>query len=269
MIKKVIHLSDVHIRTYRYHEEYNEVFDNLYTDIIEVLKSFDYDETRIVIVGDIFHQKITISNESMLLAAKFFKALSEIAPLIIVAGNHDMLENNQDRMDSITPVVELLGSDNISYYKDSVCYEDDNIVWCNYSVFNNCGRPDIDTARLTYGPDKKYIGLYHAPLMGAKTDIGYEFETARGLEIFDGCNAVMCGDIHMRQIIKSNIPVVYSSSLIQQDFGESIRKHGFLLWDIETLTFEEFDVENPYLYYTFEINGIDEVDNNAEILRNP
>jgi 3',5'-cyclic AMP phosphodiesterase CpdA len=38
----------------------------------------------------------------------FFKALEEIAPLIVIAGNHDLLENNKDRLDSITPVVQFL-----------------------------------------------------------------------------------------------------------------------------------------------------------------
>ena len=27
MIKSIIHIADIHIRTYRYHDEYNEVFE--------------------------------------------------------------------------------------------------------------------------------------------------------------------------------------------------------------------------------------------------
>jgi DNA repair exonuclease SbcCD nuclease subunit len=117
MIKSIIHIADIHIRTYRYHDEYNEVFENLYTEIQNVLESYDYEDTRIVLVGDIFHQKITISNESLLMGSRFFKRLAEIAPLVIVAGNHDLLENNQDRLDSITPVVNLLDNDNIHILK--------------------------------------------------------------------------------------------------------------------------------------------------------
>jgi DNA repair exonuclease SbcCD nuclease subunit len=268
MIKSIIHIADIHIRTYRYHDEYNEVFENLYKEIQKVTEPFDYNEVRIVLVGDIFHQKITISNESLLMASRFFKKLSEIAPLVIVAGNHDLLENNQDRLDSITPVVGLLGIGDIQYLKDAQCYEDDNIVWCNYSVFEGCRRPDIDTARMTYGSDKKYIGLYHAPLIGAKTDVGYKFESGTPLDVFDGCDAVLCGDIHMRQIMVSDIPVVFSGSLIQQDFGESTNNHGFLVWNVENLTFEAVEVENPYKFYTFEVNGIDDIDNDLEILKN-
>ena len=37
--------------------------------------------------------------------------------------------------------------------------------------------------------------------------------------------------------IKKIIKIVMPSSLIQQNFGENVTKHGFLLWDVETKTF--------------------------------
>lgn len=268
MIKKIVHLADIHIRTYRHHDEYEEVFENLYTKCKELTKDYDYDEVRIVIVGDVLHQKITISNESLLVTSKFFNKLSEIAPLVVVAGNHDLLENNIERMDSITPVIELLNSDKINYYKGKECYLDNNIVWCNYSIFEHNERPDIESARAEYGDDKTYVGLFHAPIIGAKTDLGYTFDTGTRVDFFSGCDFVLLGDIHKRQDLDFDIPVTYSGSLIQQDFGESVSNHGFLLWDVESRTYEGFEVENPYKYYLFEVNSIDDVDNNEEALKN-
>jgi len=268
MIKKIVHLADIHIRTYRHHDEYEEVFENLYAKCKELTKDYDYDEVRIVIVGDVLHQKITISNESLLVTSKFFNKLSEIAPLVVVAGNHDLLENNIERMDSITPVIELLNSDKINYYKGKECYLDNNIVWCNYSIFEHNERPDIESARAEYGDDKTYVGLFHAPIIGAKTDLGYTFDTGTRVDFFSGCDFVLLGDIHKRQDLDFDIPVTYSGSLIQQDFGESVSNHGFLLWDVESRTYEGFEVENPYKYYLFEVNSIDDVDNNEEVLKN-
>jgi DNA repair exonuclease SbcCD nuclease subunit len=268
MIKKIVHLADIHIRTYRHHDEYEEVFENLYTKCKELTKDYDYDEVRIVIVGDVLHQKITISNESLLVTSKFFNKLSEIAPLVVVAGNHDLLENNIERMDSITPVIELLNSDKINYYKGKECYLDNNIVWCNYSIFEHNERPDIESARAEYGDDKTYVGLFHAPIIGAKTDLGYTFDTGTRVDFFSGCDFVLLGDIHKRQDLDFDIPVTYSGSLIQQDFGESVSNHGFLLWDVESRTYEGFEVENPYKYYLFEVNSIDDVDDNEEVLKN-
>jgi hypothetical protein len=44
--------------------------------------------------------------------------------------------------------------------------------------------------------------LYHAPLVGASTDIGYQFSEGTSLEIFEGCNLKL-GDIHKRYGILS------------------------------------------------------------------
>lgn len=198
-VLKVIHLADLHIRTFRMHDVYGEVFKQFLKEIRVLVKDFKREEVRIVIVGDLVHQKITISNELLTLGTWFLKKLEKIAPLRIVAGNHDFIENNKDRLDSITPMVNLLTDLDIKYYKgESDCYLDENIVWCNYSIFDENKRPDIETARLTYGPDKHYIGLYHAPIVGASTDVGYKFEHGTTLEHFKGCDIAMLGDIHKR-----------------------------------------------------------------------
>lgn len=269
MIKKIVHLADIHIRTMRLHDEYKEVFVTLLAQVTDLLKDYERDEIRIVIAGDLVHQKIVISNEQLLLGTWFLRKLEEIAPLIIIAGNHDLLENNKDRMDSITPMVQFLPDANINYFKESKCYLDGNVVWCVYSIFEENERPDIESARLQFGDDKTYIGLYHAALINAKTDIGYEIDHGAGLEIFEGCDMVMLGDIHKRQSFNhKGIIIAYSSSLIQQNFGEKISKHGFLLWDVPTKSFTEHDVDNNYPYYQFRIKSLDDLDNNNEVITN-
>ncbi len=198
MIKSVIHLADYHCRTFKMHDEYNDFNNKFYEEAEKAFSGLEREETRIVIVGDLVHQKITVSNEQLLLVAKFLDKCSKIAPLIVVAGNHDLLENNKDRMDSITPIIELLDNKDISYYKESKCYIDENIIWCNYSIFDDNKRPNIEEAREIYGTDKKYIGLYHAPIQGCKTDMGFTINHGAALEHFIGCDAVLLGDIHLR-----------------------------------------------------------------------
>jgi len=269
MVKKIIHLADVHIRTMRMHDEYKEVFVTLIKQVTELVKDFERDEIRIVIAGDLVHQKIVISNEQLMLGTWFLRKLEEIAPVILIAGNHDLLENNKDRMDSITPMVQFLPDANINYFKESKCYLDDNIVWCVYSIFEENERPNIEAARLEFGDDKKYIGLFHAPVINAKTDIGYDIDHGAGLDIFEGCDMVMLGDIHKRQsFIHKGINIAYPSSLIQQNFGENITKHGFLYWDVDSKTFTEHDVDNRFLYYQFKIKSIEDIDNGNEIITN-
>lgn len=269
MIKKVIHTADIHIKTFRQHDEYQEVFKTFINDVIELVKDYKKEEIRILIAGDLVHQKIVISNEQLMLGTWFLKKLEEIAPVILIAGNHDLLENNKDRMDSITPMVQFLPDANINYFKESRCYQDDNIVWCVYSIFEENARPDIESARAEYGSDKTYIGLFHAPVINAKTDIGYDIDHGAGLDIFEGCDMVMLGDIHKRQVFfHKGIPIAYPSSLIQQNFGENVSQHGFLLWDVESKSFEPHDVDNRYPMYQFKIKSLDDLQNNTEIITN-
>jgi DNA repair exonuclease SbcCD nuclease subunit len=269
MIKKIVHLADIHIRTYRMHDEYQDVFKTLLNDVKELIKDFQREEVRIVVAGDLVHQKIVISNEQLLLGTWFLRELDKVAPVILIAGNHDLLENNKDRMDSITPMVKFLPDSTINYFKTSECFKDDNIVWCVYSIFEGNSRPNIEAARAEFGDDKTYIGLYHAPVMNAKTDIGYEIDHGAGLEHFEGCDIVMLGDIHKRQVFNhKGIPIAYPSSLIQQNFGENVTKHGFLFWDVESKSYTEHDVENKYPYYQFRIKSLEDIENGTEKITN-
>jgi DNA repair exonuclease SbcCD nuclease subunit len=271
MIKKLFHIADLHFRTFKRLDESEEVCKKFIEEVKNYKKenNLSFEECRIVIVGDIVHQKITISNELFALITWFLNECSKRCPVVIIAGNHDLLENNKDRLDSITPIINAINNDNISYYKESKCYLDDNIVWCVYSIFEENEKPDIDSNRKTIVGDKKYIGLYHAPVTGAITSIGFEFEDSTDLSQFDGCDAVLMGDIHHRQNFKyKDINITYCGSLIQQDFGERISNHGFLVWDVETLTYTEHNIETDYGYYVFKIDSLDDIDNEREYLTN-
>lgn len=270
MIKKIIHFADLHLRTFKLHDEYKEVLIGFLNQVKELTKELKREEIRIVFAGDYVHSKLTISNELLMIGTWLLKELEKIADVIIVSGNHDLLLNNLDRLDSITPMVELINSPNIKYLKESKCYEDDNIVWCNYSMFENNKRPDVETYKLENGIDNKvFCGLYHGALVGATTDIGYKFEHGGDLEQFEGCDMVLLGDIHKINSFKhKGINISYSSSLLQQSYGESIQNHGFLMWDVEKKDFEFHEVKNPYQYYQFKIKSMDDLENEKEILIN-
>jgi hypothetical protein len=55
------------------------------------------------------------------------------------------------------------------------------------------------------------IGLFHGPINGLKTDLGYSFgEESFDSSKFNGLEITLCGDIHKRQII-------YTESIIEID----------------------------------------------------
>lgn len=68
--------------------------------------------------------------------------------------------------------------------------------------------------------------------------------------------------------IKKKIPIMMPSSLIQQNFGETVSKHGFLWWDVESRTFTEHDIETDYGFYQFKVTSLDDLDNGTEELTN-
>jgi DNA repair exonuclease SbcCD nuclease subunit len=190
---------------------------------------------------------------------------SKIAKTILIPGNHDANLKNDDRLDSITPIVNNLNNSNIVYYKNRGVYEDENVSWCVYSQFQGNIPPDIDTA-LGFK-----IGLFHDPVQGLTTDLGFDFgEHAYDTEKFKGLDIVLCGDIHKRAFF--NIPNgkrgVMVGSFLQQNFGESVGKHGYGVYDIDTDEYSFVDLPNPKPFLKFQIKSIDDLVNGTEKLLN-
>lgn len=270
MIKKIIHIADIHIRTIQLHDLYKEQFQKLLDELsVKFLEWSDenisHNEIRIVIAGDIAHQKINISNEQLLLTSWFLKELTRFGKVVIIPGNHDFLENNTQRMDSITPVVELLDNQHISYYKDGGDYIDENIQWVVYSLYQHNTRPEFikDETKLT-------VGLFHGPIMGLSTDLSYEFEDAYDQMNFVDLDLLLCGDIHKRQqfTLPNGGKAIMVGSLIQQNFGETVKHHGYGIYDIESDEYEFHDLPNEQPFLHFRITDIKDIDNEKEELLN-
>jgi len=263
MIKKIIHLSDIHVRTFHLHELYLKQFETFLSKAIETIGNTKHDEVRFVITGDIYHQKISVSNEQILLISWFFSEISKLGKLVIIPGNHDFLENNMERMDSITPIVELLNNPSIKYYKDSGVYDDENIKWVVYSLYQHNQKPQFEKG------EGFYVGLFHDPIQGMSTDLGFKIEDGYDKLNFVGCDLVLCGDIHLRQVLKlGETQIVMVGSLIQQNFGESIKHHGYGIFNMETKVYEfvDLETEQPFLHY--KVKDFSDIENDREELLN-
>jgi DNA repair exonuclease SbcCD nuclease subunit len=261
MIKKVIHTADIHIRLFKRHEEYREQFEKF----LEQCRQEEPD--RIVIVGDLVHSKNQMTPELIYMVTWFLTECCKISETVLTLGNHDFLANNLDRMDALTPIIDTMDNPRLKFLKHTGCYLDENIVWCVYGHIEGSQRPDIEEARKEYGDDKTYIGLYHDPLVGLKTNIGFEFEDGQDISIFDGTDITMCGDIHKYQVMDYHgTPIVMPSSMIQQDFGEDPYQHGYVIWNIESREHELRRLESDYGFYTFKISSIEDIEEGTEKL---
>ena len=275
MIKKVYQLADIHIPTYQKLNIYSVQLDKLVKAIKDDVDSSDMspEEVRIIICGDLVHSKNLVTNELNVFASTFLRQLSEIAKVICIAGNHDMVESNTARVDTLSGLFQTAQFENAIFLDMALDYEsgvvyDDNITWALYSFFNDFCAPDIDSAK-EYAPNNKIIGLFHGMIVGSKLYNGFVSDCGSDCSLFEGCDAVMAGHIHKRQTIKyKNCDVVYAGSPIQQNYGESLTQHGYVIWNIDDLTHEYVDISSDFGYYDYTITGISDIEKDKEIINN-
>jgi DNA repair exonuclease SbcCD nuclease subunit len=258
MINRLVHFSDLHVRLFKDHDLYRSILQTALKEW-ETLRP-----DRIVFTGDLVHSKNQMTPELVEFVAWVLSECAKIAKTIVIIGNHDFLENNNTRLDALTPIIDSLKNDRITYLKNRGVYEDNNVNWCVYSLMEHNIPPDIQKS------DKKNIGLFHGPIQGLYTDIGFKFEDGFDVDKFSGCDLVLCGDIHKRQVfdIPGKKKAYMIGSTIQQNFGEKITKHGYGVYDIEKDEYDFVDLPNPKPFMAFYINSIDNLVDGTEKLTN-
>jgi DNA repair exonuclease SbcCD nuclease subunit len=259
MIDKIVHFSDLHLRLYKYHDLYKTIL----TDMLEQFKKIK--PNRIIFSGDLLHSKNQLTPELIDISVWLLDECSKIAKTILIFGNHDGLVNNNERLDSITPIVDSMKNPNIIYYKDRGIYEDENVSWCVYSQFQGNVKPNIEE-----GKGIK-IGIFHGPIQNLKTDLGFDFgEHAYDVNNFQGLDFLLCGDIHKRAIfdIPNGKKGVMIGSVIQQGFGENVKSHGFGILNLQTMEYKTIDLINPKPFLKFEINSYEDIIDGKEKLTN-
>ncbi len=272
MIKRVIHTSDVHIHNFIRYDEYSEQLTKFMEKCKELADGYEYDEVRILIAGDLLNNKNTISNELIVFVSLFLRQLEEIAPVVIISGNHDMVVGNTSRTDTLTGIFNTANFEHCSYLDEQLdyksgCVVDDNVVWALYSIFDDYALPGIEDMKENDGT--RVIGLYHGNIIGASLNNGTVIDNGLGGDAFDGCDCVMAGHIHKRQELKrGDVKIVFPGSLIQQTFGETVSQHGFAVWNLEDMSYEFVDIDSDYSLYDIEIENIEDIDEDKEKLIN-
>ena len=272
MVKCIIHCADLHIRNFQRLDEYTEQLNKFVEKCREIASNYKKNEVRILICGDIAHAKLSVSNELFVVMSFLIRQLEEIATVIVVAGNHDLIVTNQSRTDTITALFDTANFKNAKFLDAILDYssgivKDENVVWALYSIYDNFNKPNLDMIKKT--KNTRVIGLYHGMIVGASLQNGMVSNEGINCDAFKGCDCVMAGHIHLRQELRhGNVDVVYSGSLIQQTFGETVSQHGFVVWNLEDMTHEYVDIDTDYGLYDFEISSIEEIDENKERLVN-
>lgn len=213
MSLRIAQLADIQVRYGKRHEEFETVFKRTCDDLAS------QSPTRIVLAGDIFHDKVKLSPLSIELVSKFMFDLADIAPTDVILGNHDLNLRQVEQGDALSPIFRIakrLGKEDKAVV---VTEENKHTVdfWQNaIYYFPNSGLFNI-SPELVYGvfsckdnqivkieekdPNKTYVALWHGTLYGSKMDNGYDAtgdELAK-LSMFESFDAVLMGDIHEYQ----------------------------------------------------------------------
>jgi DNA repair exonuclease SbcCD ATPase subunit/predicted phosphodiesterase len=243
---RISHISDTHIRNLKYHDEYRHVFNQIYDSLKQ--EQPDY----IVHTGDLAHTKTQLSPEYFEVASNFLRSLADIAPTIMILGNHDGNLKNGDRQDAVTPIIEALQHPNFTLLKNSGEYSPEPGITFNVlSVF------DRDNWQQPSDSNSINIALYHGAIKGCL--VGSDFSLDHGeddISIFSSFDYSMLGDIHRTQFLDQERRVWYAGSTVQQNFGESELK-GYLIWNIHSKDKHTIDkrlFRSPRPFITVNIN---------------
>lgn len=269
-LQYIYHLSDLHIRNgdknYCRFDEYKSVFENTITSLKSNIdkNKLDFDDYIIIITGDVFHNKNNIGNYGLLLYKTFIQELLRFSRVFILPGNHDLIQSDTNQPSLVySSTFDLT---NLTILNETTTFIIDDIGFSYVSVENtldnykNSGRfqdlppfPDIKE-------HVKYkVALFHGSFAFAKLYNGDDIKTDTNpypLEWVKDFDYVLLGDIHKRQIFnyKKNTICGYSGSLIQQNFGEDLLLHGYLLWNLHTKEIKEINVKNDIGYINIKEN---------------
>jgi DNA repair exonuclease SbcCD ATPase subunit/DNA repair exonuclease SbcCD nuclease subunit len=244
---RIAQIGDTHLRNLHYHDEYRQVFSQIYDTLRN--ERVDY----IVHCGDVVHSKTEISPELVEMVSDFFKNLCSIAPTVVILGNHDVNLKNTSRQDALSPIIKALELDNLFFFPNS---QEFNLT--KDITLNIFGITDEENWKKPTNLDKINIALYHGCISGVSTDIGYVLDKGdHDSSIFEGFDYAFLGDIHKtNQIVDTEGRVRYSGSTIQQNHGETDDK-GILIWDIyskESFNCKHFAYKHPKPFITITLN---------------
>jgi len=251
----IFHIADIHIRLTKRHDEYLDVFERLYEVVAKTPEN-----TCVAILGDLFHSKSNLSPECVGIASDFLRRLADLRPTILIAGNHDATLTNKSRMDSLSPIVNAINHKNLFYLKDTGIYILGDIVFNHMSVFDPVESyiRATDIPKIYTNQARHVIALYHGAVHDAVSDVGYRINNQSvTANLFDGHDIVLLGDIHKYQTLEipdSDTKIVYVGSLIQQNHGESLDSHGYVLWNLKQRIHKQFDIGNERGFYTIDID---------------
>ncbi len=165
----------------------------------------------IVDMGDTLHNHEKVNVTLLCNANDFLRELSKIAPLFVLIGNHDRV-NNTVFMDEIHPFNGLKGHDNITIV-------DKTNIW-NYRGLTLGFVPYVSPGRFKEAFDKVQFDIIFAHQEFLGSELSTNIRSKDG-DTFNSECVVISGHIHTRHRLRN---IYYVGTPMQQSFGEMDKK---------------------------------------------
>ena len=230
MAIKCLCIGDQHIKT-----DNLRTIEILYEKLDCHLKNNKYDV--IISMGDLLHTHERLNSLALNVAVKYLELLSSHAKTYVLVGNHDYINCSQflttnhwlncvKHINNITVVDKVY-----SFEKDKI-----KIIMC---PFVPDGR--FVEALNTYGDWKNANCIFgHQLLDGCKMGCMIVKDIEEWKKEYPMC---ICGHIHEKQIISSNLR--YIGSVLQDAFGERDKTITEVIIDTNNITFKEYSLDLP------------------------
>ncbi len=260
---RILHLADLHIYlSGPRREECSRIINWIAANAKEAHPDI------IVIAGDVFERRST--PEERLFFADFIRAVSLVAPVYIINGNHDDpddLRLFRAEYGWQLPVEVILEPAVFNCAGATLAF----LPWPDLSRLVKSGATDSIAARreAAHGalldivrgfrnepgiaPDKPSLVVAHLSITGASLDSGQPVSGSEEIaltadELLESqASGVTCGHIHLRQQMKGAYgrPVWYSGAPFRGSFGEAKGTKGGLIWDWHNNAWEVTPWEVP------------------------
>lgn len=192
---KLTCLSDLHIYPYTQFSTYDS--DGVPSRLITYLRlaerivkiSQDHESNYIVIAGDVLNSSLNVPM-TIYTAKKFLSMISEVCPVILTDGQHDM-DTKSNFINPIHSIVSSLDTNRVLYFHNNVVdlYDKD---LNRFQAYVRGWSPD--GIKLTHNAD---IFIGHGIVNGSTTPDGYVFKTGIDKEeLLSKYKLSVIGDIH-------------------------------------------------------------------------
>ena len=215
------------------------------------------EQFQIIHLGDVFDSRSTLNVLVANKVYKLFKDLTEICPVLIIAGNHDFYSPNSDEVNSIEVILRNLCGDNL-FICDKLSTGDKH---CNMML--------IPWYQWTYE------GIKDAVDAAAQNGITHFFDHT-DLEHIDPKiysllkgKTVYSGHIHIPSVMGDHKELITLGSTFALNFADANSERGYYILDGDKLTFfpntksikfHRLYINDRFSLEDYELNGYPEND---------